>query len=67
MGSQAVNIIILPDEKTKEKAVDLGKILADNFQTDYTISDNRFIPHATVYQAQYPTKNYLPIKKIFLG
>ena len=63
MDSQSVNVIILPDEATKEKAVNLGKILAENFEADYTIADSRFIPHITIYQAQYPTKNYPLIKE----
>lgn len=62
MDSLPVDVIIVPDDKTQRKARELGKIIADNFDYYYTIADNRLIPHATVYQAQYPVKNLEKIK-----
>lgn len=63
MESQPINVIILPDEKSREKAVELGTILGRNFDCHYALGDPRFIPHATIYQAQYPSRNLSEIKK----
>lgn len=52
------NIILLPDEKTRRKAVELGSILARNFENHYTLKNESFIPHITVYQGKCPAKNY---------
>lgn len=62
MKSQAINVIILPDEETEQKARELGTSLRDKFNSFYTLENKKYIPHATIYQAQYPTKNYGKIK-----
>lgn len=65
MSSVPLNIIILPDEQTKKKAQALGRKLDENFKNYYTLKETQFIPHATIYQAQYPLKNVEKVKLEF--
>jgi 2'-5' RNA ligase len=63
MRSLPVNVILVPDSSTQQRARKLGQILDKNYKNHYTIADAKFIPHATVYQAQYPAKNLGKIKE----
>jgi len=62
MNSASVNVIIVPDNSTLQKVRALGKILGENYESYYTIADITFIPHATIYQAQYPVRNLEKVK-----
>jgi len=63
VSSVPLNIIILPDEQTKQKAQSLGRKLDENFENYYTLKETEYFPHATIYQAQYPTGNVGRVNK----
>lgn len=60
--TQALNIIILPDEYASCKAVELAAFLEKKFEMDFSLADRHFVPHMTIYQACYPKQNYEKIK-----
>lgn len=62
MKLRSVNVVVLPDENTREKAIELGAILEKKFEVFYSLLDKRFMPHITLYQATYPARNYEKIK-----
>lgn len=64
LESEPINVIILLDEKTTNIARRLGGLAEKRFDVNYTVSDTKYIPHATIYQAQYPKKNYDKIKSV---
>jgi len=41
----AINICLLPDEKTKDKCIELNKL---DKESEYNNNDLRYIPHATI-------------------
>lgn len=52
-----LNIVVLPDEKTKDIAIDLSRKLSEKFQTNFVLDGKKIHPHMTIYQARYPEKN----------
>lgn len=63
MKSEPINIILRPDDGTTAVSRLLGELLGKRFDTNYTVSDKRLIPHATIYQAQYPVENYEKVRE----
>ena len=66
MDTQPINVVVRPDMDTTNISRSLGSIMEKTFENYYTVSDETFIPHCTIYQAQYPTKNYDLIKSKLL-
>ncbi len=58
----SLNVIILPDENTSLRARNLAKVLGEKYENYYTLYDQKYVPHATIYQAQYPQKNLDSVK-----
>jgi hypothetical protein len=58
-----VNVVVVPDERTIETARRLGEILGGKYDCYYSLDDKSYIPHISVYQAQYPRKNIELVRK----
>ena len=61
--SIALNIIYLPDEQTRNKAIELSQKLATELFTEFVLNPQNPLPHITIYQALFPTKNLEKIKE----
>ncbi len=58
MGNEVeLNIVVLPDEKVKELAIDLSRKLRETYQTDFVLDGGKNHPHITIYPARFPEKN----------
>jgi hypothetical protein len=57
MDSESLNIVMLPDEETSQKAIDLSHQLRNAFPTKFLLNKESVIPHLTIYQAEFPKKN----------
>lgn len=57
-----LNIVILPDKKIKNLAIQFSKKLADKFPVEFILAKNDYLPHITLYQAEFPEKNIEKIK-----
>ncbi len=55
--SVSLNIALLPDQNTRLKAIELSKKLNNNLPTNFVLNEADLLPHLTIYQAHYPTKN----------
>ena len=58
-----VDVVVVPDEKAVESARKLGRTLAKKYDCYFSLDDKTYIPHISVYQAQYPRKNIEIIRK----
>src|SRR3989344_2231095 len=58
-----LNIVILPDEKVQQKALELSRKVSEKFETYFTLDNKKYFPHITVYQTHYPHKNVLALKE----
>ena len=58
-----LNIAILPDEKTKNSVIKMSKLLSSKISTHFVLGENR-LPHITIYQAAFPTKNIEKLKSV---
>lgn len=61
--SVSLNIALLPDKSVRLKAIELSKKLNENLPTNFVLNESDLIPHLTIYQAHYPTKNIEKIEK----
>ena len=52
-----LNIIILPDEKISEMAIDMSRKAREIAPTNFVLDGRKIIPHVTVYQARFPENN----------
>ncbi len=57
-----LNIIILPDLKVSQKALELSKKISQNYETYFTLDNQNFIPHITLYQTIFPKNNVSVLK-----
>lgn len=62
--STTLNIAIIPSDEVTARAIDMSKAIASELETEFVLNSNKFIPHITVYQAQYPNKNIDILKKL---
>ncbi len=53
-----LNIVILPDEKTKEIAIDLSRKVSETYQTDFVLDGRKKHPHISIYPARFPEKKF---------
>lgn len=61
--STSLNIIYLPDEATRNKAIEISRKVSSQLPTEFTLGQDRY-PHITIYQARFPNKNIGQLKKI---
>lgn len=64
MKTETLNIAILPSGEVAAQAIAMSKKIANEIGSEFTLDLNRFLPHITVYQAQYPSKNIDKVKNI---
>ncbi len=57
-----LNIVILPDEKTKSTAIETSRKIGNEYPVEFVLNDRTTQPHITVYQARFPEKNLNQIK-----
>jgi len=62
--STTLNIAVIPPDEVAIKAIEMSKKITDEVESKFTLDVNRFLPHITVYQAQYPNKNINRLKKL---
>jgi len=58
-----VDVVVVPDEKAIESARRLGRALAKKYDCYFSLDNKTYIPHISVYQAQYPRKNMEVVRK----
>lgn len=61
--STALNIIYLPDEATRNKAIELSRKILSDLPVEFILGQGT-IPHITIYQASFPTRNLQRVKEI---
>lgn len=64
MESVTLNIILLPDEQTRNKAIELSRNLSNKVPTYFSLNPQNPLPHMTIYQALFPSKNQEKVKDI---
>lgn len=64
MLSTTLNIAILPSDDIIAEAVEMSRKVAKEIECEFILDQGNFIPHVTVYQAQYPNKNLEILKKL---
>lgn len=52
-----LNIVLFPDEKTRQTVIGWSNDLSQKFDTYFVLDGINFNPHITLYQARYPVKN----------
>lgn len=62
--STTLNIAILPSDDIAIEAIAMSKKIANEVGSEFILDQDRFIPHITIYQAQYPNKNIEMLKKL---
>lgn len=60
--SASLNIVYLPDEQTRNKAIELSQKVASKLSTEFILGQGA-IPHITIYQAEFPNKNITKVKE----
>lgn len=60
----SLNIAILPSPGVRDLAITLSQKVAQNFQTEFVLDEQKFMPHITVYQAHFPVNNIEKIKDV---
>jgi len=55
--SNSLNIVLLPDEKTTQTAIELSIELNKKVKTNFVLNGIDLIPHLTIYQAEFPDEN----------
>lgn len=64
MKTITLNIAILPSDNITIEAIEMSKKVANEVGSEFTLDQNRFLPHITVYQAQFSNKNMDKLKKL---
>ena len=64
MQTITLNIAILPSDDVAIEAVEMSNKVANEVESEFSLDQSRFLPHITVYQAQYPNKNVKILKKL---
>lgn len=64
MRTITLNIAILPSDEVIAQAIKMSKKIAKEVSSRFILNLNTLIPHITIYQAQYPSKNIEKIKNI---
>lgn len=61
--SVALNIVYLPDGITRKKAIEFSEKVGSKLPTEFVLGQDT-IPHITIYQALFPTKNISNVKDV---
>lgn len=56
-----LNIVLLPEDKIRDVAIDISRKVHDTVETDFILDGKTKFPHITVYQARFPEKNMASI------
>lgn len=56
-GEVELNIVVLPDAKTRDSAIETSRGLAQRTRTDFILDGRTRHPHMTLYQARFPERN----------
>lgn len=64
MQVTTLNIAILPSDEVATQAIVMSKKVAREVGSRFILNSETLIPHITVYQAQYPSKNIAKLKSI---
>lgn len=64
MQTTRLNIAILPSDGVAAQAIIMSKKIAKEIGSRFILNLNTLIPHITIYQAQYPSKNINNVKSI---
>lgn len=59
----SLNIVILPSEAVSQQAIAMSEEIAKKVATKFVLQNGILIPHDTLYQAQFPTRNIDTIKQ----
>lgn len=51
-----LNVALLPDKKSFEKAVSISKMLNKYYNVHFTLERKKYLPHLSLYLAVYPRK-----------
>lgn len=62
MGSLDLNVVIFPDESIQQYSISLSGKIRENFKTNFVLNKSNILPHITLYQAGFPSKNFDEIK-----
>ena len=60
--NEELDVVILPSREVSQKAVELSGEIAKDLSVFFTLHEQERIPHISIYQAAYPTKNISGIK-----
>lgn len=58
------NVVIIPPEKVRKHAIEVSRSLHKVVATDFILNNSIYLPHITLYLAQYPRRNTLKILEI---
>jgi hypothetical protein len=64
MKTKTLNIAILPSDEVVIQAIAMSKKVAEGIGSRFVLNPESLIPHITVYQARYPSKNINKLKDI---
>lgn len=64
MQATTLNIAILPSDEIIAQAIAMSERIAKEVGSMFVLNPNTLIPHITVYQAQYPSRNIDKVKNI---
>lgn len=64
MQATTLNIAILPSDEVIAQAIEMSEKIAKEVGSMFILNSDTLIPHTTVYQAQYPSKNVDKLKSI---
>ena len=64
MQTATLNIAILPSDEVIAQAIAMSERIAKEVGSRFILNLSTLIPHITIYQAQYPSKNIEMVKNI---
>ncbi len=63
METIRINAIIYPDKAARDKIIEISKKCSDFAETKFTLDDENYFPHITIYFPNYPLAAVPDIKK----
>lgn len=64
MQKITLNIAILPSDEVIAQAIEMSEKIAGEVGSRFILNFDNLIPHITIYQAQYPSKNMDKVRNI---
>lgn len=62
-----IRAVLLPDKNLLEKSLNMAKSLSKNDGLIFAVDNNKFIPHITIYDAEFPESNYENVLQVGEG